>query len=441
MKKKTVNLIKKLEAEINNISSNSIHKSTLIYSISKEFFAAINKLGKEELNAYLKNLEQGNIDAAAINFQVVSCLLVLAINQYSKNEFLQLVQPLCTDPNNNGDLISKLKTRRSNWIVIRWLQAIFNWFKRERFAVNPQHPSAIQFERAYQALRLPKKIDLAGYKSLNQDDGSLLTRTIFSIEPAHSRVEPIANLALEEQSKELSANSRREEKARWSFSRASSFSSNNSAELPPPPPTPPPLPLPPKTIQFNKTAASKKDGESNVALSKGKDAFTLDSGALVDQLKKLKPLSSQNNKVNLEAGSIAGVMLNTINSLHADIEPTLDVRRKRIVSDSSDTSSIDTTEWEAISSVSIADNLEQATSETDNQGTLGRTDSGHGSYTSLPGEEGLETLNEKESVKHSNACLFKINKESAPEKDEKQPTENSSLSVKERVEQFSYKAK
>ena len=50
-----------------------------------------------------------NINANSVTFKTVSCLLVFTIEKYSKDEFLWFVHPLCTDPNNNGNLINKIE--------------------------------------------------------------------------------------------------------------------------------------------------------------------------------------------------------------------------------------------------------------------------------------------------------------------------------------------
>ena len=116
--------MKKLVTDINYINSELPFKSTLIYSASKDFFDAVNKLGKEELKACLRNLDidKENINANSVTFKIVSCLLVFTIEKYSKDEFLRFVHPLCTDPNNNGNLINKIEVKKSKWKVIRWLK-------------------------------------------------------------------------------------------------------------------------------------------------------------------------------------------------------------------------------------------------------------------------------------------------------------------------------
>ncbi|MGB9087154.1 MAG: WH2 domain-containing protein [Candidatus Aquirickettsiella gammari] len=198
MQKKTVHLMKKLVTDINYINSELPFKSTLIYSASKDFFDAVNKLGKEELKACLRNLDidKENINANSVTFKIVSCLLVFTIEKYSKDEFLRFVHPLCTDPNNNGNLINKIEVKKSKWKVIRWLQGILSGFKREKFVINSEHSSAAAFECAYRALKSKsKKISLEDYIRLSQQDESFsrslssIIEKIFSIAPPQDQAE------------------------------------------------------------------------------------------------------------------------------------------------------------------------------------------------------------------------------------------------------------
>lgn len=484
MKGNSVDLIEKFSNKISNIDNNSIYKSTLIYSFSKDFFKAINKRGKEELKASLKNLDAGNINATPVNFQIVSCLLVLAIGKYSKSEFLQLIHPLCTDPNNNEGLISKIEPKRSKWRVIRWLQGILDAFKREKFAINPKHPSANEFNLAYEALHLrSKKINLDEYKRLSQQDAaplSLLTRTIFSRASLQDQVEQVSNVAVEQ----INAFSLTNDFEAWPPLPESSqlLIEEETTPFTPlqrvaPPLSPPPFPPLPQAIE--ETGKSNRAADSHVELpattangvtppplppilspekgnnSRGDDLFNADAikkikgslkkievdaeglggrknsnprddmHSLIKKGVKLKPV-----KVNVKTET--DLHKETLNdSLAAAIAKKLKGRRDKVAISDSDNDESSNDEWDGNSS-SVTVRAE------DSQGILSRAeDSGHGSYISLIDEneslpEPDETFKESENVS-INSCetvsLFKLNKKAAHQKDAKEPAENSSSQV------------
>ena len=130
-------LLSEYNAKLNKISKTDITYKISINQAAIIFFEGINKLDKNILEYYFKNINTENINENDVQKDAFNCLFILTIKNTSNVDFFVRFFP---------EYLESESTAKSKWFIMRWLQFFISWFKPQ-FKLN-NLPDAIRMLNA-----------------------------------------------------------------------------------------------------------------------------------------------------------------------------------------------------------------------------------------------------------------------------------------------------